>query len=163
MPTNKAEGFSASVRTGPAQKMIDNIQRNLRGVVSESVATELVRLVRLYPRYKYVSRKAAYGQSFVSDAQRKFVMAGIRDGSIQPGHSNRTMTLKKGWKTTGERTRTRIINDVPYAPFVQGNVTQSAHEYRAGWKKAGDLMKQNIRAAMDYARRKVGDLGRQKV
>jgi hypothetical protein len=163
MPTDKAEGFSVTVRQDAAKKYIDNVQRNLRGLVSESVATELVRLIRLYPHYKYVTRRAAYGEPFVSEKQRRFVMAGIRDGSISPGHSNRTMTLKKGWKTTGERTRTRIINQVPYAQFVQGNLTQSAHEYKAGWKKVNVLIQQNIRAAMDYARRKVGEMTRRKV
>jgi hypothetical protein len=162
MPTNKADGFSVNVRNDAAKKYLDNIQRNLRGLVSESVGKELVRLIRLYPRYKYVTRKKAYGETFVSDKQRKFVMAKIREGSISPGHSNRTMTLKKGWKTTGERTKTRIINDVPYAGFVQGNVSQSAHEYMAGWKKVNVLIKENIQAAMAYARGKVSQLVKSK-
>ena len=102
------------------------------GEVSEFMRDKL----RDYPSYRYVSRKAAYGQSFSSDRQRRWFFWALGSGLIKPGQDNRTRTLAEGWQInqTGPH-QIDLFNDVPYAKFVQGTVTEQARQPRmVGWK-----------------------------
>ena len=60
-----------------------------------------------YEPYKYITRKQAYGKTFESDKQRRYVMAKIRSGEITPGKENRTGVTAMGWHYV-------ILNDWQY-------------------------------------------------
>ena len=155
----RGEGFNLNLRgLDGAKQTIDNISRNYRGVTTEAVSYYIVQKLRFYPPYKYVSRREAYGTPFFSDAQRRYVMAAIAEGRIDPGYPHRTGELQRGWQTKGTGTLTRIVNDVPYAGYVMGNLSQSAHEYHVGWKKVKDIIVTYLPGALAYAREKVRQL-----
>ena len=102
------------------------------GEVSEFMRDKL----RDYPSYRYVSRKAAYGQSFSSDRQRRWFFWALGSGLIKPGQDNRTRTLAEGWRIVQSGPKQiDLVNEVPYAKFVQGTVTEQARQPKmAGWK-----------------------------
>ena len=70
-----------------------------RKIAAPEIAIHLIgddnRGLKHYVGYKYVSRKSAYGQTFSSDKQRRYVMAKIRSGEITPGRSNRSDKLSR--------------------------------------------------------------------
>jgi hypothetical protein len=107
-------------------------------VLSQSVNSvgEYMRYrLKEYPAYRYVSRVAAYGRSFVSDKQRRWFFWALDAGIIHPGQSNRTGTLGRGWeiKQTGPK-QIDLVNAVPYAKFVQGTAQEQARQpSMAGW------------------------------
>ena len=91
--------------------------------------------LREYPTYRYVSRVAAYGRSFVSDKQRAWFFWALGAGLIKPGQSNRTGKLGRGWeiKQAGPK-QIDLVNAVPYAKFVQGTAQEQARQpSMAGW------------------------------
>lgn len=144
------------------QKYIGNISRRLRGVVTVGVAEWLIgnssRGLRHYIGYKYVTRKAAYGKTFKSDAQRRYVMSQIRAGKITPGKSNRTFKLQRGWEIQGEGVKTKIINTTDYSIYVLGDDTQSAHEAKVGWRTVAAIISMNIDGAIRHANAKIAEL-----
>jgi hypothetical protein len=101
-------------------------------------------------KYKYVSRKKAYGQTFVSDKQRRFVMAAIKDGRIKPGQNNRTGATSEGWdyKTTGGGYGAQIYNGTQGAKYVQGDDTQARQPALVGHRKVTDVISTNIKGAI---------------
>jgi hypothetical protein len=104
----------------------------------------LVNIFKHYPSYRYVSRKRAYGQTFVSDKQRRYVMAMIREGVITPGVSNRTPTMADGWKVYGKGKDSFVANETPYAAFLMGDANQQANQpLLAGWRSAALLVRAN--------------------
>ena len=91
--------------------------------------------LREYPAYRYVSRIAAYGRSFVSDRQRNWFFWALGAGIIHPGQNNRTGKLGRGWeiKQAGPK-QIDLVNAVPYAKFVQGTAQEQARQpSMAGW------------------------------
>lgn len=104
----------------------------------------LVEVMREYPTYKYVSRKAAYGQTFVSDKQRRYVMARIREGSITPGKPNRTQEFRRGWKILGRGKNSMIANEVPYGHWLMDNQDQARQPGMVGWKKIEAVIKDKM-------------------
>jgi len=115
----------------------------LQDDVAQAGNEEGVRILGQYDvQYHYVSRKQAYGKTFVSEAQRKFVMAKIREGEIKIPYS-RTGGLRKGWRVVGEGRNSFIANDTPGAGYVMGDI-QSRHEALVGWKKGLDVLNRNI-------------------
>lgn len=118
-------------------KKLDSFERldvlgQTLGEVSEFMRDKL----RKYPPYRHVSRKAAYGQSFSSDRQRRWFFAALAEGRIKPGQNNRTNTLAEGWRIVSNGPKQiDLVNEVPYAKFVQGTVTDQARQPRmVGWK-----------------------------
>lgn len=61
----------------------------------------------------------------------------------------RTYTLRFGWKATewGDGTSIRVTNDVPYAPYVQGDTTQ-AWMHQGRWNTISDIIASNTTAMM---------------
>lgn len=109
--------------------------------------------LRHYVNYKYVTRKSAYGQTFSSDKQRRYVMAKIREGEITPGKPNRKGTLKAGWnwKPQGGGYGARIYNPVPYAHFVMGDSGQARQPAKVGWRKVMAVVSTNLNGMMKAA------------
>ena len=134
---------------------IDSLQRNLRGKATEWVSDWLIgngsRGLKHYPPYKYVTRKSAYGQTFQSDKQRRYVMARIADGTIDPGAPHRTGRLQRGWTRIGSGVRTRIVNEEPHALYVMDTQGQARQPAKVGWRKVAEIISTNIRGAVRHA------------
>lgn len=100
--------------------------------------------------YKYVSRKSAYGQTFKSDKQRRYVMAMIKSGEITPGRENRTGAISAGWTSTvtGGGYGSKISNNAPGAKWVYGDDTQAKQLGMVGHRKMSEVISTNIDGAM---------------
>lgn len=110
-----------------------------------------------YVNYRYVSRKSAYGQTFQSDKQRRYVMKKIRSGEIDPGTPHRTGALENGWayNTQGGGYGAKIYNTVPYAKYVMGDGTQARQPKKVGWRMVAEIIKTNIAGMMRAANQAV--------
>ena len=112
--------------------------------------------LRHYVKYKYVTRRQAYGQTFVSDRQRRYVMAAISRGEIMPGYPRRTGRMQRGWKKEPINTTTRlIINREPHTRFVMGQQSQANQLRLVGWRKMMDVAGTNLKGAARWASVKV--------
>ena len=88
------------------------------------------------PPEVYVSRKAAYGQSFFSDKQRKWYWAQVSDGILTPGvHKKRTGEMSRGWHKVRTGLTGYIENRVKGAAYVYGDKSQANQPALVGWKK----------------------------
>mgnify|MGYP000904602947 CR=1 FL=1 len=94
----------------------------------------LLKYLKVYPAYRHVRYKTAYGGWF-SERQRRYVMARIQEGTIRPGARNATMTLNQSWNIVGYGRASFIANTAPYAHYVIGEEDQAALPYRVGWRK----------------------------
>ena len=119
-----------------AEQIALNISRlpdEAQDQAADEVNKYLLNVFRLYPSYKYVPFKKAYG-GFFSDKQRKYVMARIKEGTIKPGTSQRTQTLAKGWKIVGKGKTSIIANETSYASRVMGDKGRARMPKMIGWK-----------------------------
>jgi len=143
------------------QDYFNSLPRNLRGIATKAMAEWFVgngsRGLKQYPPYKYVTRRSAYGQPFVSDKQRRYVMAKIREGSIDPGYPHRTGNYQRSWEVKNEATRSRIVNNVPYARYVGGDADQARLNAKVGWRKVSDIISTNIAGAIRHANSKISE------
>ena len=111
--------------------------------------------LKQYPRYKHVTRKAAYGRTFQSDKQRRWFFANLHEGNILPGYPRRTGRLQRGWDKKGSSTKITIFNREPYAKWVHGDRSQANLNALVGWRKTMDIVKSNVAGAIRHARAKV--------
>lgn len=144
------------------QEFIATVQRGFKAKAAEAVTQYILGIEKggsfgthgltHYPPYHHVTIQQAYG-GFVSDKQRRYVMARIREGTIQPGYPHRTGELQRAWdyKDTGSG-RYTIINPCPYAPFVMGDKMQANLPRLVGWRKTMDIVQSNLQGAFRYAR-----------
>jgi hypothetical protein len=137
------------------KKWISALPRKYRGAATKAMAEWFIgtgqRGLKRYPPYKYVSRKSAYGKTFVSDKQRRYVMAKIREGRIDPGVPHRTGNYQRGWNIQGEGVKIKIVNQVPYAQFVGGDETQARLNKKVGWRTISVIISTNIKGAIRHA------------
>jgi hypothetical protein len=100
--------------------------------------------------YKYVTRKVAYGETFSSDKQRRYVMAKIASGEITPGVSNRTGKISAGWtyKLTNNGYAARIFNDTEGSKYVYGDKDQANQPKLVGHKKMSKMINENLAGMM---------------
>ncbi len=136
------------IRIGALGDAIAGLPKRIRGKALKVAADYLIKKFKLYPPYKYVKRSSAYPEvnGFFSDKQRRFVMAAIADGRIQPGHSNRTMTAKNAWRVEsnqGELSRLSIINDAPAAVFLYDPIYQARQTGLVGWKNIDAMLEEH--------------------
>ena len=113
----------------------------------------LVNVFKTYPAYRHIKFKDAYGNWF-SDAQRKYVMARIREGTIRPGQPHRTQRMAKGWKILGEGRNSLIVNEVPYAAHLMSDTQQARMPAKIGWKQLQAIITE--RMARIYEKAEVG-------
>ena len=142
---------------------MDNIQMFLRSLSGDMLDTVLKAYgeyligdmghgLMHYSPYEYVRRDEVYNPPFVSDKQRRFVMAAIREGTIDPGVPHRTGNLQRGWELHPQGDVAYVItNSVPYAPYVMGDESQSLLNGRAGWRKVSQNVKDNMAGAFRAA------------
>lgn len=136
----------------------------MRGVATKAMAEWFIgngqRGLKRYPPYKYITRKQAYGKTFVSDKQRRYVMAKIREGRIDPGVPHRTSNYQRGWEMDPPNggVKIKIINTVPYARFVGGDETQARLNAKVGWRTISDIISTNIKGAIRHAQSEIRKL-----
>lgn len=133
--------MSISIRTRKhpehLEQVISEAPRFSRGRMTKAAVVYLIgnerRGLKHYPSYRYVTRKKAYGKTFFSDAQRRKVMAMIREGLISPGGGKRTFAIRNAWVLRENGTQSSAVNAAPGVEYVQG-AQQSRHERLAGWR-----------------------------
>jgi hypothetical protein len=112
----------------------------------------MVKRFKLYPRYKYIKRARAYPEvgGFFSDKQRKFVMAGIASGRIQPGSPHRSQQLKDGWHVEDNKgiESIAIVNREPAAVFAYHPIFQARQLDLVGWKDTDEMNEENMPDAL---------------
>lgn len=153
-------GFSLSMKAkglNEVKTFLGNIQHGFKGVAMEAVNEYLLHQLELSsPPYSYVTRQTAYGQTFVSDAQRRYVMAMIKQGVITPGTPNRTGAIEGAWQTSVRSgTQQTIYNTNPSSVWVYSNTQQANLNNLVGWPKIQDFLAKNVGAAIEYANQKV--------
>ena len=134
-------------------RYIDGLARNSRGVATESVSDYLIgdgrRGLKRYPSYRYIRRSQVYKPPFKSNRQRRFVMAGIRSGSIQPGYPHRTGRFQRAWIRLGTSTRSRIQGEEPHENWPDPLAR------RVGWRAKMEIIASNLRSAVRYAEKQI--------
>ena len=135
-----------SVEIQGLESVMSRIRRlpdELKNQVLDDVSDYSLEVVREYPPQKYVTRRAAYGQTFFSDKQRKFFFAALRDGRISvPGV--RTGALADAWSVQRNSSGAVFSNTKSYAPYVMGAIGQSRHEKLVGWKKINEIIDRQL-------------------
>lgn len=71
-----------------------------------------------------------------SDKQRRYVMMIINKG----GYRGRTQELKNAWKTEGKGYNQIVVNETPYAQFVQDTNQIVGHKAN-GWQTVNQVLK----------------------
>jgi hypothetical protein len=84
-------------------------------------------------------------------------MAGINDGTIDPGAPHRTGEFQRAWRyaATGANAF-RVINDTPYTSYLVGAglgspETQANLPRLAGWRTIAQTVADNIKGAIRAA------------
>lgn len=130
---------------------IEELQRKLKRLPKEAQdagADEaydyLLRVFKLYPPPKRISRKQAYGVTFFNKygdhRQQKFFFAALRSGAIVVPY-RRSQRLRKAWKKYGEGIRAFIANDTPYAKFMYDPDQQSRMSALIGWETTDETLR----------------------
>ena len=148
------------------QAYIDSVLRGVKTVASEGVAEYLVgddtHGLKHYPPYRHVPWRSVYGDQFggfASDAQRKFVMAQIREGKIDPGISSSNGYTRDGWRYRmwQKSTQWTLENDVRHTRWLMGDNEQSKHSQMQGWRKVSRVIADNLRGAFRHGQAKVNE------
>lgn len=133
----------------PLKKKIDKIPRGARGAATEAAAFTLIgnqsRGLQHYPTRKLHGAGNPY--VWQSEKQRRAFFATKGFGRGIP--TKRTFNLRFGWKVVkwGDGVNTKIVNDQPYADFVQGEKIQAGH-IKDGWKTIKQIFDPGMMKAM---------------
>ena len=106
-----------------------------------------------YVPYKHITVKQAGG--WKSDKQRRYVMAKIREGKIDPGVPHRTGEMQRAWDIQRMGDQERIINPLGYPNFVMQDEEQTLGHKKRGWRVVSVVVKNNIAGALRYANAEV--------
>jgi hypothetical protein len=147
--------FNVKAKPSELTKLISSAPRMARGRMTEAAAKYIIgdmeRGAKHYPPYKYVSRKRAYGRTFFSERQRRYVMAQIRAGRIDPGYPHRTGIIQRGWYVRGSGAKATIANDARGVDFVHGDKKQARLNRLVGWRTVSEIAKANMKGAIKAA------------
>lgn len=136
-------------RVGEFGKRLAELPAKMRRPVLIVYSEYMLKKFKLYPRYKYKSRLQAYPEvgGFFSDKQRRFVMAGIASGRIQPGSPHRNKDLKNAWRIEGgegkDIRKISLVNDAPAAVFAYHPIYQARQLDLVGWKDLNEMTDEN--------------------
>lgn len=133
---------------GLSQK-ISELPRGVRGEATQAAAKELVGNERHGLQY-YPGRKnhgSGNPYQWQSEKQRRAYFATNGFGNGIP--SRRTYQLRFGWQVSSweDGAKTKVINNVPYAKYVQGNQMQNGHKVD-GWRGVPEIISSNMAAMM---------------
>lgn len=140
-----------------------NLPRKIRSVAMEAIVKYIVGDARHgmvhYEPYKYVTRKKAYGQTWASDKQRRYVMAKIRSGEITPGIPNRTGATAAGWSyARKDDLHWYIKNPTTGAYYTRGEPGQARLNKLVGWRQMTKVVMDNIKGALRAGKKAIRDL-----
>jgi hypothetical protein len=134
------------------------LPNNIKEIAARAVAEYLVgdesHGLKHYPNYAHVPWSQVGG--FVSDKQRRYVMARIREGSIEPGVSSSNGYFRDAWQYKAQGSRYVITNDVGYAKYLVGPGSQSRRAIAQGWRTTVQNISDNMLGAMRHARAEIG-------
>lgn len=152
---------SLKVRGLPAlQDFFRDMPRNVRGIATEGASEYIIgdgdHGLKHYPAYKYVTRRSAFGRTFQSVAQQRYVMANIKSGRIDPGVPHRTGNYQRSWKREGAGVASRITGEVPHEGWPNPLAK------RIGWRTPLEIVMTNIAGAIRHAEAKVAEWIRSK-
>ena len=137
------------------KKLLSDAPRGTKGAAVEAAAKYLIgdgkRGLKHYPAYKWITRKSAYGQTFVSDKQRRYVMMQIKAGKIDPGAPHRTGNYQRSWEMRGSGTQTRIVGELPHSSWPDRLAK------KVGWRAIEEIVKTNTKGALQAANRVVAE------
>lgn len=102
-----------------------------------------------YIPYKHITVKQAGG--WASEKQRKFVMAKIREGRIDPGVPHRTGRMQRAWEIKEVGDQDKIINELGYPNWVMQDGEQTLGHKKRGWRVVSAVVKNNMAGALRYA------------
>ena len=116
--------------------------------------------IATYPTRRRITRESVYGEPFVSDRQRRFFFAALRDGRIdvpyRRGQSPGSQRLGQRWTVRRRQWHTVIVgNNASYAPFVQGPKRQSEFMRALGWKTTEDVAREHGGDIMDSVQQQI--------
>jgi hypothetical protein len=139
--------------------LIHRVQLGAKTLVSRAFAEYIVgddtHGLKKYPPYKHVPWRQVNGNNefggFYSDKQRRYVMAKIRSGEIDPGYSASEGRVKDAWQMTATGSRWTVKNDVTHAQWLMGDRTQSRHSALQGWRKVSEVIRANMAGALRHA------------
>ena len=141
---DKVQAFLKTVPRGTMKTAIVSIAKYLIGNKRHGLAHD--------DPYKYVSRKSAYGQTFQSDKQRRYVMAKIRSGEITPGQRKKSPTDQAGgynYVLTNSGYGATITNTEDGAYWTRK--AQPAQLRMVGWRSYSKVVTDNIKGAIRQA------------
>jgi hypothetical protein len=101
--------------------------------------------------YKYVSRAKAYGETFVSDRQRRLVMAKIGSGEIQPGSRQHSPTEASQGYRAAETQRGYTITNSKEGAYWTRSEAQPRQLALIGWRKMAKVAADNMAGALRHA------------
>jgi len=118
------------------------------GAAVKAGTAHLAGKMKVYPARVSLTRKAVYGSTFKSDRQRRYFFYALGKGLIQVpyrrGQSSGSRNLKQTWTVvmrnndlTGE-----AGTNTDYAPWVQGEGTQSKYHAAVGWKTEARVLQE---------------------
>jgi hypothetical protein len=154
-----------SIHQPPGLKeFLSNIPRFLQKIAIKAAGDETENYLRknTEPPQNYITRKAAYGRSFFSDAQRGFFFASLKSGkNVLTGEPfnvpyNRTHALAEGWERIDTPMGATFKNDNPAAQWTIGE-KRTRHEKIVGWRKAYDIFASGRKQIIAAAKRAVHD------
>jgi hypothetical protein len=103
--------------------------------------------IMVAPEVKRLTRQAVYGETFVSEAQRKFFFGALADGRIEVPYvrnsSPGSETITKKWTSVVSQDGLQVTvgNNVSYGPLLHGaEGEQSLYAEKVGWKRADQVI-----------------------
>lgn len=117
--------------------------------VAEYLVGDMSHGLKHYVPYQYVTVEQAGG--WKSEKQRRYVMAMIKEGKIDPGVPHRTGRMQRAWDFSAEGSRFKITNSESYTQYVMGDVEQSRMHGIIGWRVIGEVIKNNLKGAFRHA------------
>lgn len=150
--------MSAQIRG--LDRVLSRLQQ-IEGAATQALAEAAAHVKRIAATYPPQPRGRK--QPFVSDRQRRFFFAALRDGRIdvpyRRGVSPGSQKLGAQWTVRLGRTSASVVNPVRYGPLVQGS-RQTAFHQTTGWKNEQQISNEAAPQVRDiftrYYRRATG-------
>jgi hypothetical protein len=142
------------------REFLNNLDKSVKDIAGAGVSEYLIgdesHGLKHYPLYKHVSWAEIGG--FVSDKQRRFVMAMIGKGEITPGISQSNGYFRDAWQYKKQGPNYIITNDVGYGPYlVSASGWQSKMAKAHGWRTTLENMRDNADGAIRHAVAKINE------
>jgi hypothetical protein len=134
----KIEGMEALLK-----QLTDIEQLKPLKAVMKSAGMYLVGKLKVYPAEKQQTRASVYGETFKSDAQRKYFFYALKKGLIHVPYSrgadSRSERFKAFWAMSTRNSGMTVVigNDTTYGPYLMDTAQQSKFMAAKGWKTIG--------------------------